>query len=201
MHVTGPSILFALLIAFAVLGGLTQWAYLAKALGKKRRGRAHRQSAQQRVARAQEVFAQLAERHRLRLEWDDQKAVSLAASLPRQPGLDWSLWLNLQDDEIGVQSPFFYVEWFPSDDPKEEASFVEVVDGLLDGSVRLVCKFGSRGALPYSVSFEKAAGSGWDRVYWYARGLHLGRPKGVMILRNGHDPVVQGRAAQLPLPA
>jgi hypothetical protein len=37
----------------------------------------------------------------------------LARWLRKQPGLDWDLWLNLQnDDEIGIQHEFFTAEWF-----------------------------------------------------------------------------------------
>jgi hypothetical protein len=201
METAGPFILLAIVIVGAVARGLIQSVHLAKVLRKKRRDPACRQRAEARVVGAKEVFAQLAERHRLQLEWIDHAPVSVAANLPKQPGLDWSLWLNLQDDEIGVQNPFFYVEWFPADDPEEVSSFVELVDGLIDGSVRMVCKFGGRGDLPYAVSFEKAAGPGWNRVYWYGRGVRVGRPQGVMILRNGHEPVVHGRATELSLPA
>jgi hypothetical protein len=55
------------------------------------------------VARARELFREIAERHRLTLEWDDCDQVELAAYLNKQPGLDWSLWLNVGNgDEIGI---------------------------------------------------------------------------------------------------
>lgn len=127
--------------------------------------------------------------------------MELAAHLRKQPGLDWSLWLNLQGvDEIGVQNDFFYVEWFPADKPEREAEFVQVVDGLLSGSVRLVCKFARDERLPYSVAFERENESGWVQVAGYARSLHFGRPAGTMILRNGHESIRTGRAIDISPP-
>ena len=144
---------------------------------------------------------QMAEKYGLELEWDEDAPVELAAHLRKQPGLDWSLWLNLQgEDEIGVQSPWFYVEWFPADDGKREAEFIDAIDGLFSGSVRLVCKFGRWGRLPYSVMFEAEGRTGWRNICSYYRGFHVGRPKGIMILRNGHEPVREGRAVELQPP-
>lgn len=150
------------------------------------------------AARARELFTEIAEKHRLILEWDQSAPVEVAAHLRKQPGLDWSLWLNLQnEDEIGVQSDWFYVEWFPADDPSREAEFVAALDGLISGSVRLVCNFGARGELPYSVMFEAETDAGWASISSYYRGVHLGRRKGVTILRNGHEPIVEGRACSV----
>jgi hypothetical protein len=169
------------------------------------RGRTKRQADEERsrrlVARARELFIEIAEKHRLTLEWDECDQVELAAYLNRQPGLDWSLWLNLQnEDEIGVQSDWFYVEWFPADDPSREAEFVAALDGLISGSVRLVCKFGAKEDRPYSVMFEAETDSGWTNISSYYKGFHFSRPKGVMVLRNGHDPVVEGRASSISPP-
>ncbi|MGH6988054.1 MAG: hypothetical protein ACRED9_14600 [Caulobacteraceae bacterium] len=152
------------------------------------------------ISRAKEVFAQIAEKHALTLEWDDNPQVELAAHLRKQPGLDFSLWLNLQnDDEIGFQSAWFYADWFPADDPKVEAKFIAALDGVLAGEVRLVCKFRKRGDLPFSVTFEARREAGWTNVYGYGRGALscFGRANGVVTLRNGHDPVVEGRAQRI----
>ena len=153
------------------------------------------------IAGVRHIFSQLAEKHRLALEWDDAAPVELAAHLRKQPGLDWSLWLNLQNgDEIGVQNEFFYVEWFPADKAEREAEFIRVVDGLISGSVRLVCKFNRFGKLPYSVAFETENENGWVQVTGYARGFHIGRPAGTMILRNGHETLREGRAINMSPP-
>ncbi len=153
------------------------------------------------IARARELFIRAAEKHALALEWDEDAPVELAANIPKQTGLDWSLWLSLQNnDEIGIQHEFFWVEWFPADSPDREAEFARALDGLLSGTVRLVCKFGSRGRRPYAVSLEEETDSGWRQVSGYARGVHLGTAKGIMILRNGHVPFLEGRAVEVSLP-
>ncbi len=173
-------------------------AAVTKNQGKVSSGRRSKQL----IDRAREIFADLAEKHRLKLEWDEAAPVELAARLRRQTGLDWSLWLNLQNnDEIGVQNEFFYVEWFPAGEPEREAEFTQAVDGLISGSVRLVCKFGRFGKLPYSVAFERESAGNWVKFYGYGRGFHIGPPSGTMILRNGHAPVRDGRAKDIPLPS
>jgi hypothetical protein len=153
------------------------------------------------VARARELFTEIADKRRLVLEWDECDQVELAAYLNKQPGLDWSLWLNLGNgDEIGFQNAWFTVEWFPSDYPSRETKFVAALDGLISGSVRLVCRFGARGELPYSVMFEAETGTGWRNIFGYYRGLRFSPPKGVMVLRNGHAPIVEGRACSISPP-
>jgi len=171
-------------------------------MSMKSQGRVfHQERSDRMISRARHLFTDLAERHLLKLEWDETSPVELAACLHRQAGLDWSLWLNLQNnDEIGVQSEFFYVEWFPADDPAREAEFIQAVDGILSGSVRLVCNFGRRGDRPYSVHFELETAHGWKYISGYANGIHIGRPAGVMILQNGHEVVRMGRAVEIPVP-
>ncbi|MGH6992920.1 MAG: hypothetical protein ACRED8_03595 [Caulobacteraceae bacterium] len=157
-----------------------------------------RERTQRMISRAREVFTEIAEKHALTLEWDDSPQVELAAHLRKQPGLDFSLWLNLQnDDEIGFQSDWFYADWFPAGDPKVEADFIAALDGVLAGAVRLICKFRKNRDHPYSVEFEALGDAGWTNIYGYRNGFYFGRAKGVMILRNGHDPVVKGRAERI----
>ena len=139
------------------------------------------------INRAHQLFVNVAETHKLQLEWHDQAPVELAAHLRKQPGLDWDLLLNLQNvDEIGVQHEFFYVEWFPANDPKKEAEFVSTVDGLIAGDVRLQCRFGRANLEPYVVDFQREIDGRWSTFYRYRNGLHFGRAKSILILRNGH---------------
>lgn len=169
-------------------------------MAKRARTQADKERGQRLIERARELFTELASNHGLTLEWDEKGHVELAAHLPAQLGLDWWLWLNLQgEDEIGVQSAWFSVEWFPADDPERETEFMAALNGLLSGSVRLVCKFGARKDFPYAVSLESETDAGWVNIASYYKGIHFGRPNGIMILRNGHDPILEGRARSLPL--
>ena len=146
------------------------------------------------IVRARETFVQLAESHGLSLEWIDDAPVELCALLPKQPGLDWSLSLLLQnEDELCIQSEWFAVEWFPAHHPKREAEFIEALDGLLSGTVQLVCKFGRRKQTPYSVALRTDTGS----LHQYYDGFHLGCASGTIVLRNGSVPVAEGRGQLL----
>ena len=139
---------------------------------------------------ARRSFVALAEAYHLKLEWDVNEQVELGAWLRRQPGLDWDLWLNLQNgDEIGIQHDFFYVEWFPADDPVAQSAFTATVEGLFSGAVRLKCSFGQDSSRPYRVEFQREAGDGWSTFYLYAKGLRARRPALVSILRNGHPTI------------
>ncbi|ALL14878.1 hypothetical protein [Caulobacter henricii] len=139
------------------------------------------------IERARTLFIDIAQTHGLQLEWDNSAPVELAASLPKQPGLDWSLWLNLQNnDEIGVQHDLFYVEWFPADDPVAEAEFLAIVHGLISGDVRLRCRFGRWRRQPYAVDFQREVNGVWRTFYAYGNGFHIGRAASIKILRNGH---------------
>jgi hypothetical protein len=137
------------------------------------------------IARAKALFAEIAERHGLRLEWDDQAPVEAAARLPKQQGLDFSLWLNLQNnDEIGIQSDLFTFSWFPFDDPEKEAMFVASVDGLITGEVRLLCFRGSYYSKPFKVQLQRLVEGTWMTFCTYRYGCFAGWPIRETIIVN-----------------
>jgi hypothetical protein len=49
------------------------------------------QQVERNIERARSLLLQLADKYALKLEWDETSPVELAATLPQQPGLDWSL--------------------------------------------------------------------------------------------------------------
>jgi hypothetical protein len=139
------------------------------------------------IDRVRAVFSDIAARHKLAIEWDNSAPVELACWFRKQPGLDWDLWLNLQnDDEIGIQHEFFTAEWFPITDPREEAAFIVAVDGLILGDVRLKCMYSGRDGLPYRVDLERVSAATWYPLFTYDRGVHFGRAELVVAVRNGH---------------
>jgi hypothetical protein len=122
------------------------------------------------VERAKELFERIAREHGLRLVWDDQSPVEAAATLPKQPGLDFDIWLNLQNaGELGIQTRLFSASWFPSGDPENEAAFLTAASGLISGEVRLVCSYGPFSTRPYRVVLQRRTESGWERIYSYRR--------------------------------
>ncbi len=124
------------------------------------------------IERAREVFAGIAARHTLRLEWDQHAPTELACRLPTQPGLDFTLWLNLQNvDEIGFRSDIFSAAWFPSDKITREAAFIEAVDGLIAGTMRLHCFYNGQAETPSKVQLQRLRGCHWNTVYTYRRGI------------------------------
>ncbi len=142
------------------------------------------------IERARQLFIESAARHGLSIEWDETSPVELACSIPEQLGLDWYLWLCVQNyDELHIQHDLFTFSWFPADEPEKEAEFVNALEGLISGAFRLKCSYSRRGRRPYSVELEREAGGQWENVYGYGRGLHFGRAARVEIVRNGHPTI------------
>jgi hypothetical protein len=142
------------------------------------------------VERARQLFIESAARHGLSIEWDETSPAELACSFREQQGLDWDLWLCVQNyDELHIQHDLFTFSWFPADEQKKEAEFTNALEGLISGAFRLKCSYSRRGRRPYSVDLERDAGDQWENVYGYGRGLHFGRAAKVEIVRNGHPTI------------
>ena len=155
------------------------WRSAQKIAAEKARGGAI-------IERARQLFIESAARHGLSIEWDETSPVELACSFPEQPGLDWNLWLCVQNfDELHIQHDLFTFSWFPADEQATAAEFVNALDGLISGAFALKCSYSRRGRLPYKVDLEREAGGRWVQVYGYLRGLHCGRASRLEIVRNG----------------
>jgi hypothetical protein len=139
------------------------------------------------VDRARDLFTEIASRHQLAIEWDVKAPVELACWLRKQRGLDWDLWLNLQNnDELGVQHDVFTAKWFPGHDARKEAKFVTVVDGLISGDVRIKCFSRNPGKKPYRVDLEELSANEWRRAFTYRCGFSVRFPASIQVLRNGY---------------
>ncbi|WP_126423867.1 hypothetical protein [Asticcacaulis excentricus] len=160
------------------------------------------QNVERNIERARSLFFQLADKYALKLEWDETSPVELAATLPQQPGLDWPLWLCLQNnDELWIVSRFFTFSWFPMNDAKVEAAIAEALDGILSGGLQLRCVYGSLGQSPCRVELETGAFDKGPSLASYGFGPIFFRFGGAeVILRNGHPTIKTGRAVKLPLP-
>ena len=140
------------------------------------------------IARAKELFEQIARLHGLRLDWDEKSPVEVAAVLPKQRGLDFKLSLNLQNiEEIGVQTDLFSASWFPFNDPAKQAEFLATVNGLISGEVRIVCSYGPIVAKPYKVLLERHVQGQWKTIYVYRRLHPLLWPTKTNVVVNGRS--------------
>jgi hypothetical protein len=137
------------------------------------------------IEATRQTFIGIAERHGLKWEWDSDAPVELACWLPAQDGLDFELWLNLQnEDEIGVQTDIFTAEWFPANDPSKCSAFINFVDGLIAGDVKFRCFFGKDPEVPYRVDAERIIDGNRRTVFRYRRGWRL-RPMAIRYVFNG----------------
>ena len=87
------------------------------------------------------VFAAIMAHHSaLRMTLEEAPAnVDVALSIPIQPGLCFDIHLNLQWDELHLcAGEGFWLEWFPCTDPLVVDRFVAAVNGLLDGTYRIL---------------------------------------------------------------
>ena len=144
------------------------------------------------IARAKELFEGIARRYDLLFEWDHTSTVpvTIAAIIPRQWGLDFRLWLYLQNkDEIGIRSDLFSASWLPLDDPEKEAAFLTVANGLISGEVRLLCSDGPNFAKPHKVILQRQAAGQWETIYVYRRIHLLVWPTTTKVVANGRSPL------------
>jgi hypothetical protein len=139
------------------------------------------------IDKAQDLFTEIAPTHQLAIEWDNKGAVELACWLRKQHGLDWDLWLNLQNvDELGIQHEVFSAEWFPANDPRKDAEFAATLNGLIAGDVRFKCFSSHDDKKPFRVDLERISMNEWRPFFRDRRGFHIGLAASIRILRNGH---------------
>lgn len=115
--------------------------------------------------RAIALFEQLQDEFSgLQMELDlASEHVELNMDIPEQPGLVFELNVNLQnEDELHLSAASLWLQWFPADEPAQEAEFLQSVRGLLLGEYRIVETL--RGARPVRAELQKPKGTGWETV-------------------------------------
>ncbi|OSZ69604.1 hypothetical protein CAP40_01760 [Sphingomonas sp. IBVSS2] len=127
------------------------------------------------VARARALFSVLAERHGLRMRGADAGPDYLELELPVQYGLRIALKLVWARDMLMIRSDLFTAQFHLDADPEAETSFVETLDGLVTGAVRLHLFYWPRATRPYKTLLQRAEGQGedaaWRTVYTWFRWL------------------------------
>lgn len=109
--------------------------------------------------------------------------VDVSLEIPKQPGLDFDVFLNLQGDELHLTAgAIFWMEWFPSTDEAVEADFSESVRGLLGGRWRIVEYH--RGGKASKAVLQRPINGGWEtRNTWHSPRFPLG-PVTRIVLQN-----------------
>jgi len=112
--------------------------------------------------------------------------VDVSLEIPKQPGLDFDVFVNLQGDELQLNAGAnFWVEWFPCTDEGVEADFFEAVHGLLSGQFRIV-EHHRRGKA-FKAVLQRPINGGWEsRKTWHSPRLPLGSLTRVL-LQNRQD--------------
>ena len=116
----------------------------------------------------QESFPELV----CRLDREPERGVDLELVIPEQPGLSFEVALNLQNiDELHLNAPGLWVEWFPCTKPEVLTRYVEAVCGLLSGSSRIL-QHHRKGRLVKSY-LQRPIGESWETIASYFPGISL----------------------------
>lgn len=124
---------------------------------------------------------------RLSMRLDEKPSqVDLNMDIPRQPGLDFDVNLNLQGDELHLSAGAFWLEWFPCSRPDVVEAYREAVHGLLSGVYRIREHY--RGGRPFKAELQKPHEGDWQTIgTWYGWAWPLPRRTVVRVLRNVTD--------------
>ena len=112
--------------------------------------------------------------------------VDVSLEIPKQPGLDFDVVVNLQGDELHLNvGSNFWLEWFPCTNEGVEAGFFESVHGLLSGRFRIV-EHHRRGKA-FKAVLERPTDRGWEsNGTWMRPHLPVGQPT-TIVLQNRRD--------------
>src|SRR5438270_13804016 len=100
---------------------------------------------------------------RLRLEFKHDPQVDALVDIPRQPGLDFGVNINLQNyDELHISAGALWVEWFPCGEQEVFDRFIEAVTGILLGTFRII-EHRVMGS-PGKAELQRPANGGWQTI-------------------------------------
>lgn len=125
------------------------------------------------VGIARETFERIkAANPHLRMEIEESpQYVELAMNIRRQAGLDFDVYLILQnDDELHLQFEPFWGEWFPCTEPARVSEYEAAVNGVLSGTYR--AKIINRRGSPVKALLQAPSVQEWSTVFSWSK-LHL----------------------------
>ncbi|WP_156493804.1 MULTISPECIES: hypothetical protein [unclassified Alcanivorax] len=95
----------------------------------------------------------------------------LAMNIRRQAGLDFDVYLNIQnDDELHLQFESFCGAWFPFTEPARVSEYEAAVNGVLSGTYRT--KIINRRGSPVKALLQAPSVQEWSTVFSWSK-LHL----------------------------
>lgn len=111
--------------------------------------------------------------------------LEVAMIFDAQPGLDFDVHLNLQnEDELHLVAGALWIEWFPCTLPEREEAFFDAASGVLSGRYRLVEEH--RGATPVRALLQRPDAHGWTTVAgWSTWALPWPRKKCIVLHNRG----------------
>jgi hypothetical protein len=93
----------------------------------------------------------------------DPEHVELSMDILKQPGLDFDINLNLQnEDELHISTKDIWCEWFPLTDQVIE-EYVDAAKGLITGEYRIL-KF-SKAEKDYKSLLQKPIDNEWKTIF------------------------------------
>jgi hypothetical protein len=96
------------------------------------------------------------------------KGMLLEMRIPKQPGLAFTVELNLQNsDELHLVAGPFWCEWFPCFEPAKVEEYMNAVNGLLSGQFRI--ELHARNGKARKAILQKPVGSSWGEVAVWSR--------------------------------
>ena len=100
--------------------------------------------------------------------------VELAMNIRKQAGLDFDVYLNLQNgDELHLQFETFWGEWFPCTEPAQVSKYEAAVNGVLSGAYR--AKVINRRGSPVKALLQAPSVHEWSTVFtWGKLNLPIG---------------------------
>ena len=125
------------------------------------------------IKTAREVFERVkAANPHLKMEIEENPAhVELAMHIKTQAGLDFDVFLNLQNnDELHLQFGPFWGEWFPCSEPTRVSEYEAAVNGVLSGNFRT--KVINRRGKPVKALLQAPSENEWSTVFTWGK-LHL----------------------------
>ena len=123
---------------------------------------------------ARRAFGEIAKRFpALQMIEEPDAPVEISIHLPVQPGLKYTVWLALQnDDELHFSVEHFWLEWFPCTDPLRVERYVRAVTGFISGDFRIL-EFSCFGHC-FKAKLQAPNGDGWETIgTWGNLGLRI----------------------------